>query len=758
MGRPECRMGAVWFSRGAAIVGGRELVVGRGGGSRVEPAPRSSGGWILTMRADYLTYRTATSAAIKGLVLQVVIASVLIVYGMLAKDHVAVTTAGFAGIGILAWLALTIVYDQHRRERIEALEVEALAQTGGASASVFQSEGELRPAARRLANLHKYFVPVVSIIIAVLLLAFGGWRLWGVLHPAGGTEPLYAPGQLKATTMEAGWPIALGVIIALVGFVMARYTAGMAKQPAWANLRGGAAFLVGSVLMALAMAVGHVVDALGPDSVLRYLLVVLPAFVLFIGAEIVINLILTAYRPRRANEIPRAAFDSRLLGFVAAPDRIAKSISEAINYQLGFDVTGGWFYQLLSRSLVPLIAGGVLLVWLLSTITIIEPHQRGMVLRWGKPLGGEIGPGLHFTAPWPIDSVYVPEYYRKDATGRVTTEDRTVTGLRVLQLGTSLSEGTDAVLWTNDHPGDEVYQFVRASRDAGTASQGGSVLVDLAMVSVELPLHYVVSDVHTFDELGAPRQREDILKAVAVREATRYFQGTHLDQVLGFGRDQIGRDLTARVQAAFDALNPGPDGKPRGAGVRVVSVGVAGVHPPKDSAAAFEAPIAADARRIANIQNAQADAVATLTAVVGDSGRAGEIIGELDKRDTLQAQVGQGKAAQAQVVAQELVVQEEIMQAGGSAASTLARARAERWERHMEARGQLARYGGQVSQYQASPRIYMNQQYLAAMRRLMDDSRVYVLDPGVRGNWLQLNLEDKTIRSDVFNQNGEGDK
>ena len=76
----------------------------------------------------------------------------------------------------------------------------------------------------------------------------------------------------------------------------------------------------------------------------------------------------------------------------------------------------------------------------------------------------------------------------------------------------------------------------------------------------------------------------------------------------------------------------------------------------------------------------------------------------------------------------------------------------------MAARGQLARYGGQVSQYQASPRIFMNQRYLEAMRHLMDDSRVYVLDPGARGNWMQLNLEDKTIRSDVFNQNGEGDK
>lgn len=712
------------------------------------------------MRADYLTYRTATSAAIKGLVLQVVIAAVLISYGMLAKDHAAVTIAGFAGVGILAWLALTVVYDQHRRERIEALEVEALAQTGGASSSVFQEEAGLRPAARRLANLHRFFMPVVSILIAVLLLAWGGWRVWGVLHPTGGNEPLFAPGQYRMPSLGAGWPIALGVVIALVGFVIARYTAGMAKQPAWANLRGGAAFLVGTVLLALAMAVGHTIDAVGPDAVLRYLLIIAPGFVAFIGLEIVVNIILTAYRPRRANEIPRVAFDSRLLGFVAAPDKIAKSVSDAINYQLGFDVTGGWFYQLLSRSLVPLIAGGVLLVWLLSTIAVVEPHQRAMVLRWGKPIGKDIGPGLHFVAPWPIDSVYVPEYYRKDATGRTTTVDRTVTGLRVLQLGTALTEGNDAILWTNDHPGNEVYQFVRASRDQAAApgTAASNVLVDLAMVSVELPLHYVVSDVRKFDELGEPAQRDDLLRAVAVRETTRYFQGTHLDQVLGFGRDAMGRELTQRIQAAFDSLNPGADGTPQGAGVRVVSVGISGVHPPKAAASAFEAPVAADARRIANIQNAEADAVATLTRVVGNADRAGEIVTELDKRDRLQTLAGQGKATAAEVAAQELVVQEKIMQAGGTAASTLAKARADRWERHMAARGQLARYGGQVAMFEASPRLYMTSRYLDALQHVMDDARVYVLDQGARSSWLQLNLEDKSIRSDVFGQTGETDK
>ena len=720
------------------------------------------------MRADYLTYRTATSVSIKGLILQAAVAISLLVYGLLARDHSAVTIAGFAGIGILAWLALTIVYDQHRRERIEALEVDALAQTGGASSSVFQTQDDLRPAARRLAGLHKFFIPIVSIVIAVLLLSWGGVRLMAVLHPVGAkpvegerfSGALFHPTQFSAPSLGAGWPIAMGIVIALVGFVMARYTAGMAKQKAWANLRGGAAFLVGTVLLALAMSVASTIGSFGPDGFQRYMTLVAPCFALLIGVEIVLNFIMSVYRPRRAGEVPRAAFDSRLLGVVAAPDRIAKSVSEAINYQLGFDVTGGWFYQLLSRAVLPLVGGGVLIVWLLSGVTVIQPHQRAMVLRWGKPLGGEIGPGLHLKAPWPIDEVYVPEYYRKDDAGKMTYVDHTVTGLRVIELGTSTRPSTEAILWTNDHAGDEVYQFVRASKEpaAGADAAPGDGLVDLAMVSAELPMHFVVSDVRLFDELGVPHRRDEILRSVAVREVTRFFQGTYLDQVLGFGREEIGRQLTRRVQAAFDALNTGADGVARGAGVRVVSVAIAGIHPPKAAAPAFESPVAADARRVANRQNAEADAIAMLTDVVGDAETAGKIVAELDKREALQQGVAKGTVTPAALAAQEFLIERAIVEAGGGAASTLAAARATRWERHMSARGQLARYGGQVAMYEASPRVYMTGQYLDALKGLMDNSRVYILDKGARSSWIQLNLEDKTVRSEVFGETGETDQ
>ena len=65
-------------------------------------------------------------------------------------------------------------------------------------------------------------------------------------------------------------------------------------------------------------------------------------------------------------EVPRPAMDSRLLSFVAAPDRLAQSIGDALNYQFGFNVTESWFYQLVSRWLASLALVGALVVWLMA--------------------------------------------------------------------------------------------------------------------------------------------------------------------------------------------------------------------------------------------------------------------------------------------------------------------------------------------------------------------------------------------------------
>lgn len=695
------------------------------------------------MAADYLTYRRATSASVLGLVIQGVMAAGLAIYGVLSRDHAAVTASLYCAVGLLVWLTLAIVYDQHRRERIEAVEAEAFSKSELAGTSAFErTEDEFRPAAKRLRALYRVFVPAMGVAVASSLISLGVLRWMGANEAV--QKPTYVP------SLHAGWGLALGVGLAAIAFVFARYAATMARQKEWANLRAGAGFAAGGSLLCLAMAIGHGVDFAGGDTVIRYVSRIIPIVVGILGIEVVLNLVLDLYRPRKAGETPRPGFDSRVLGFVAAPDRIAQSVSDAIAYQLGFDVSGGWMFQLLRKWVLPLVGVGVLVMWLLTSLAVVQPHQRAVVLRFGAPIGEEIGPGLHLKAPWPIDTIYVPEYVVRDDRGRSVVRDLTATGLRTIQLSTSPPGTSGAILWTNDHMGEEVYQFVRNSPNA---SSNASNLDDLAVVSIEIPLRYEVADVRLFDELAPAAVRDDLLRAVGRREVMKFFQNKSLAEVLSGDRVALGAALRTQIEAAYAKLNPGPDGTPRGAGVRVVSVAMTGMHPPKQTATSFETVVMADQRREANIAAAKADAARSLTEVVGDVALANAIVAELDALDAMRSR----GASQADLAAQEFKVRERLADAGGRMSSTLAEAAAARWQRHMGERGRAARFAGQAALANASPKLYRVDQYYQARVRMMANARVYFVPPDVQTRF-DVDLKNKDTGLDVFRPKGQDEE
>lgn len=709
------------------------------------------------MRADYLSYRRATSVSILGLVLQAFMMGATLIYGLLSNDHAAVTAAGFIGIGMVAWIALAIIFDQHRRERIEAMEAESLASDPTAGSSVFEARSdEFKVAARRLAGLYKVFVPVVSILIGILLLA------WAVFRFRSGIE-LVDPARFFVSR-HPGWGMGIGLSIAFVGFIFARYASGMAKQAIWQNLRAGASFAVGAALFGLGMVVAQIVDWIGPDSIARYLQVIYPVLSGLIAVEVFLNFVLDIYRPRKAGETPRLAFDSRFLGFAAAPDKIAQSISEAINYQLGFDVTSGWFYKLLSRSVLPLLAVGLLVMWALSALAIVRPHQRATILRFGKPVAENIGPGLHFKAPWPIDTLYVPEYFSTAEKGKRILKDRTATGLRTIQLGTMPPATTEPLLWTTDHLGEEIFQLVRGGKSLGgggrsslaQASEGS--LTNFAMVSIEAPLQYAVKDVSLYDQLAPPELRDDLLKVVAQRELTLFFQGVDLDDILGPKRAEISAEMRRRVEAAIAKLNPDPvTGTPRGAGIEIVFCGIVGIHPPKDRdvAAAFERVVDADQRFVARVDDARAQEIKLLTEAAGDVQTARTLIAEMNALQALETSATkETPEAKAKIAEQEQKVLRLLDAAGGATAGTIASAKAFRWERHMGDRARATRYAGQLAAYQAAPDLFRASAYFDTLRDSLANSRLYISNSNVD---VRVELQDRESGIDVFKPKAEGE-
>lgn len=670
------------------------------------------------MKADYVTYQKATSRSLVGAVIHAVLATALLVYGVRSYDHAAVTAAWLIGLGIIVWVGLAIVHDQHRRERIEALEHEALtADQGG---SVFEGAGDFRVAAKRLEFVERWLLPILSLLFGTLLVLVGAWRFLSARF-------LVDPASFPPVTAR-GWGIALWIIAAFVGFPFARYMAAMSKQPAWTKLRAGAGQSVVIALLGLASVIAHFIDVWGPDGVLRSLQVVFPVLMVVLGLEVYVNFLLDLYRPRKAGEVRAIAADSKLMSFVAAPDRIAESVSEAINYQFGYNVSSTWLYQLLSRSVANLAVLGLAVGWLLSCAAVIQPHQTGLVLRFGS-LAREVGPGLHFKLPWPMETVAIPVYFERDDRGRVEEKGETTTGVRTLQLGTPppTRDRLEPVLWTNEHAVGEVFFIVRPSpvQLSGLEGRGtdSAWLSDLALMAMEIPVQYAVRDVSAFERLGDPHQREALLRVVAQRAAMRTLKGYSVDDLLGPKRTEVAPRLRQAISEAFDRLNPQAGGKPLGAGVEVLGVSVQGVHPSKSVAPSYEKVVQAQQGAEGLLESAGASAMGTLIKMTGSRELARDLVAAIDEKDQLSA----GGTPERRKANEEKIAA-LLARCEGTVAQTLSAASAARWEKHLGMRERAMRYAGQVASFEANEALFRAHLYFEALIESIRETRLYITD------------------------------
>ncbi|MGV6814753.1 MAG: SPFH domain-containing protein [Phycisphaerales bacterium] len=699
-------------------------------------------------KGDYLTYRKAASTSLVGLLIQGVMTLVVFFYARVSGDFAAATAAAFLATGLIAWGLLLLAFDQHRRERIEAMEAEQLAVSGATAASAFESSSDdLRLAARRLAFIYKWVMPAGAILI-------GAINIWIGISKLRSWQTFSAPEGFVYQPSFVGWSLAIGVGIAVVGFVFARFVSGMGKVSAWSNLRAGSAISVAAALIGLVLAVSGFLElAVGVHLFTLWTPYIVSIGMIAFGAEIGLNLLLDVYRPRKPGEMPRPAFDSRLLGLLAAPDRIAENVGEAVNYQFGIDVTSTWFYQLLSRWIMGFIAAGVLVAWLMSTLVVVEPHERGLILTNGvisKPLysfgesgEGDIGPGLHIKWPWPISRYETPEV----VTSQGESEVRTTTGVRVLHLASNPpSKSRKPILWTESHTGVERLNIVRPDANEtklsdGTSSREASSVAELSLLAVEVPVQYVIRNVKLFDEFAAPGQRERMLKQIGQRVVTQYLGELTISRILTTHRTVMPAELQDRLETAFGELNNG-----QGPGIEILFVGVNGVHPPTKVAPSFERVITARQNRESLVEEAKKYQISTLTDIVGSVDLAGEINSKLIDLE----EVRRRDDDSTEYIAAEFEVQKLIEKAGGEAGELILNAGANRWVRHMSERGQASLLQGQQEAYLASPALYRSNMYFQALREAMKSSRVYLTPADLESLRVRLELQDKQVGTDVF--------
>jgi len=685
---------------------------------------------------DQHTYRRAASAALIGLIAQVLLylaVGIISVYADAPSMTIA-TWHLFGGIPI--WIVLWLLMNQHRIERVEALEEQQLAARGARSAAMFEGGEQLRDSQQRLKTLYRWGLPIVSIGLVIYLAALGSWFLYA-------NRNVFAGELLEANLIRPDARISFLAFFfvgaAFISFLVARYVAGMTQVEAWQPLRGGAGYMMGSTVVLGLLAAACLTRLFGNPVVFAVLQVVLPGLMILLAVEFLLNLLLGLYRPRKGAEVVRPAFDSRLLGWLTRPESIGEIISETINYQFGFEISRSWFYQLLSRAFVPLCAVAGLVLLGLSSIVVVAPQQQAVITTFGH-FDRVVEPGLALKWPWPIGQVTKFDAYRVH---------QIVIGSRLMG-----EEKLDdrAILWTNQHTEGEEKFLVTAST-AGGGEAGGDDIAAGELIGGDVVVKYRIDDLATY--VNAADDPKAMLIALSEREVNRYVATKLVDELLGGVRSTAGEELHRRIQASVDR---------HGLGIEIVFVSVSGLHPPQNDevAAAFHEVIDAVQEKQVAIENAQKDAVEVLARTAGTAERARRISAMIEKLSAMRSKLEamdenereKRSSLQQQILEQTVAIEDAITladataegrsfgEAGGEAAQKVLEARAYRWSRAIEELAAAERFGAELYAYEQAPQYYKARLELDALARILEGRRKIILDTTL----------DPTIRLELLNE------
>ncbi len=665
-----------------------------------------------------------------GLAVQLILSLAMLVVGLWAQSPALTAATWHLFGGMPIWIILLLIYNQHRLERIEALETEQLARTDTEAAAIFDEHGiDLQLARRRLDRLYSWGLNAVSVLVAIYLLAIGLWRFLANYQALYGDAPT---GSAIGDRARGGVLVCVAVAVAMTAFLVARYVSGMTRVREWQLLRGGAAYLMGNAAVAVLVIVASGVMVLfdGSDAVFKPLALAVPAIMALIGFECSVAFLLGAYRPRRPGEVPRPAFDSRVLGFLTSPESIGRIISETISYQFGFEISRSWFYRLLGKAITPMIAFGLFMLVLISSAVVVGPHEQAIITRFGRivpydePAGRvAFGPGLHLKLPWPISRA------EKYAVGRIHQ-------VSVGSITTKLKPGV-AILWTNPHTeGPEQYLVtapapLRYGREAGAADDNSAdaSTPGMSLVAAEVITQYRVSELGKY--VNSAQDPEAMLTALADRCVSAYFVAQNIDALLTRGRLDAGDALKQQIQAAADAM---------GLGIEIVFVGITGIHPPQQSevAAAFQEQIGALQERQSMIERAQQTAIETLAAVAGSRDQALATRNAIARLDQLKVELERRRAAgdepealaqlTRQIDEQTAEVERLLMAAQGEAAIAIYDARAYRWKIAITERAQAERFKSELLAYDRAPDYYRSRQYLNTLAEGLKDARKIIVN------------------------------
>ncbi|MFP4028941.1 MAG: SPFH domain-containing protein [Candidatus Brocadiia bacterium] len=621
-----------------------------------------------------------------GLFLQIIFAGIAFALyyktGEVSKALLAETWFLLSGVPV--WGMVALHGRQRRRAREEREEMEELKQKR-TSEEIFEDQELDRMRAHTGLRIFEKFVETgFSVLLAVLLGFLCYWNIQGVI----------AVEEMK--TIESPLAAVVGMaVISFFGFVLAKYVVGLAHDSRLRLLRAAGSYLMGNVVGSLLILASMSLYHFGIELAELAAAFIVPGVMGLIAVEMLLNFILDIYRPRVPGQERRAVYDSRLLNLVSEPGDILQTVAATLDYQFGFKISETWFYRFMQGAIIPLILIWLSLLWLLSGLVVVDRGEIAFIERFGKPRlrpedkkrelkASVYGPGYHLKWPWPIEKasrIPAKRIYRKEI-GRLYYEQDDVAREQMEPPG---SEGEiqtmtdpDIILWKELHvdpkEGKEASFLVPSVMQLEEKLQAPA----LNIARLVARFHYRIKrqEDGSVDPKAAYNfhyrhaNPEALIEDLAYRVTCELAASQNFLEWINVRRGEVSRRFAKKFSEQLNAHKTG---------VEVVYAGMPAVHPPAQTAEAYEDVISAYQEKKTMVQKARATAY------------------------------------------------ENIMAARGKAAQALNDAKGYRYKLTEVSQAQEERFREQVKAYKKAPQVYRYRSYFSAIEQVLAGHRLFIV-------------------------------
>lgn len=430
-------------------------------------------------------------------------------------------------------------------------------------------------------------------------------------------------------------------------------------------------------------------------------------------------------------------------GTTSNPSRGVDRILAAADFCVAYLSPTKWIFWSLERwrLAAKLVAAAAIACWFLSGLRLLNADQKAVVTRFGR-YEATLDAGLHWRWPWPLERIQTEKFAMIRSVGigtRPTVDTKT-------NRPTSSNDRFGAFRRANESRSDSWLGRIvgkspaTSNLDAATIEwttqhdqRGGASFLDESMmltadeVPVELTAeaHYQIRDLKQF-VTSSGRKADDIVRAATESVLREISISAPLDDLLTEKRSILERKALARLRELINGYQ---------IGIEVVDLQWLDVHPPQAVVPSYRQVADSLEERELLINEAQAYAVGTLLAAIGE-----------DSLTVLQsAAKGQSPEATSSATRLDWQLNEELWnqlskrnaeglpKLSGSAGAAILDGELAKTRAEMSAIGSRSRFESLFTEYRRWPRLTGGHLYWVTVAQVLSERALTILDPKAVG-------------------------